>query len=132
MKRLNHLLGLQLELDTRDIDCLPEGEAHDFGRLQATAARLRADHRAHSLSDARSSVLSADLRVAGVRSLPEISPAQSISRLLAREIGRASAFGDGGARPPHQAGGNPRAGRQVSPELAHEILALLPAPRNGG
>ena len=48
-------------------------------------AGLRADHGANPLPAARSSVAAADLCLAGLRSLPEISRAQRFLNVLARE-----------------------------------------------
>src|ERR1700752_4751194 len=56
-----------------------------FRRLPETSAGLRSDDGADSLSDAGSPVAAADLRLAELRSVPEVSSAAGLSRILAGE-----------------------------------------------
>src|SRR5262249_358471 len=77
---------------------------HHVPRPSAPARRLRPHDRANSLSAARSSVLAADLRLAGLRPLPALSGAQPLPRLLARNLGRPLALGDRRALAADQAG----------------------------
>src|SRR5215470_3436228 len=75
-----------------------------FRRLPETSAGLRSDDGADSLSDAGSPVVAADLRLAELRSVSEISGATGLSRLLAGKARGAAVLGDGGAFAADQAG----------------------------
>src|SRR3984893_5518026 len=59
-----------------------------FRGLPETGAGLRADDGAYSLSDARSSLAFADLRLAKLRSVSEFSGAEGLSFVLATEARR--------------------------------------------
>src|SRR5215471_2850943 len=91
--------------------CAPAREAwHDFAggdclrRLSKTGDGVRADDGANPLPDAGSPRAAADLRLAELRSVPEISGAAGLPRLLAGETGRTAVLGHRGAFPPDQAG----------------------------
>ena len=75
-----------------------------FERLQTATRGLRTDHRANPVSPPRPSVAAADLRLAELRSVPEISRAAALPGLLGREARRAAALGDGRTLPADQAG----------------------------
>src|ERR1044071_2032469 len=77
----------------------PDGQR----RLPAPACRLRVDHRAHLLPAPGPSMAAPVLRVAGVRSLPEIPGIAAVSRLLEEVARRCASFGDGRAFGTHQA-----------------------------
>src|ERR1044072_173818 len=88
-----------------------------FQRVQETDGRLRADNRPDPVPDARSSVAAANVRLAELRPVPEISRAATVSRLLDREARGAAAFGAGRALPVDQAGRVESDRRRVSAEL---------------
>src|SRR6185437_8510296 len=71
-----------------------------FRRLPETGAGLRAHDGAHSLSDAGSSLVAADLCLAELRSVSEISGTPGFSGLLAAEARWTLVLGD---RSPFQA-----------------------------
>src|SRR5258708_13704413 len=71
-----------------------------FQGLPPPARGLWSDHRANPLSASRSSLSAADLRLAGLRPLPEISRAQPVSRLLARAAPPPAAFAPAPPSPP--------------------------------
>src|SRR5689334_7196840 len=78
----------------------PDGQR----RLPAPACRLRIDHRAHLLPAPGPSLAASVLRVAGIRSLPEIPGIAAISGFLEEVAGRRTPFGDGRAFGSHQTG----------------------------
>src|SRR5258708_32943261 len=73
-----------------------------FRGLQTSAARIWFDHGANPLPAARPSVPAADLRLAGLRSLSEISGTQSVPYILARNPRGAVALGHRRAFAAHQ------------------------------
>src|SRR5215813_1921353 len=75
-----------------------------FRRLPETSAGLRSDDGGDSLSDAGSPVVAADLRLAELRSVSEISGAAGLSRLLAGKARGAAVLRDGRAFAADQAG----------------------------
>src|SRR5262245_8411788 len=79
---------------------------------------LRADHGAHLLPPPRSPLAAAELRLAGLRSLPELPAAAEIPPVLAAEAGRAAALGDGRALAADPSGGNAHPRRRVPPPLS--------------
>src|SRR5882757_6241011 len=84
-----------------------------FRRLPETGAGLRADDGADSLPDAGSPVFAANLRLAELRSLSEISGAEGFSRLLAGKAGGTVVLGHRGAFQADQAGRTARRRRRV-------------------
>src|SRR6516165_18425 len=75
-----------------------------FRRLPETGAGLRADDGGDPLSDAGSSLTAADLCLAELRSVSEISGAAGLPLLLANEARGPLVQGDGGAFEADQAG----------------------------
>src|SRR4051812_3987960 len=100
-------------------------QAIRFRGLQTSTARIRFDHRANSLPAARPSVPAADLRLAGLRSVSEISGAQSVPYILARNLGGAAALGHRRAFATDQARRDPRGERRIR-------LALIAEPVERG
>src|SRR5229473_1201946 len=86
-------------------------------RFSTPARRLRSDDGANPLPASRSSLLAANLRLAGLRSLPAISGAQPLSGVLAREARGTALFGDGRPFAPDQARRNPGGERRVPAAL---------------
>src|SRR6478752_2834657 len=74
-----------------------------FRGLPETGAGLRADDGANSLPDARSSLAAANLCLAELRSVSEISGTEGFSFLLAGEAGRTAVLGNGRALQTDQA-----------------------------
>src|ERR1700739_4876139 len=64
-----------------------------FRGFSETRAGIRADDGRDPLSDAGSSLAAADLCLAELRSVPEISGAAGLPAILANEVGRAALFG---------------------------------------
>ena len=85
--------------------------------LQAPAPGVRVDDGANPLSAARSSFPAADLCLAGLRSVPEIPRAQSVSSILAGNPRGTAAFGDCRAFAADPAGRNSLGERRVRPAL---------------
>src|SRR5215470_1541484 len=83
-----------------------------FRRLPETSAGLRSDDGADSLSDAGSSVAAADLRLAELRSVSEISGAAGFPRVLAGKARGPALFGPRRALQADQARGAPRRRRR--------------------
>src|SRR5215831_19464633 len=75
-----------------------------FRQLPETGVGLRTDDGRDSLSDAGSSLAAADLRLAELRSVSEISGAAGFSHVLAGEARRPLVQGDGGTLEADQAG----------------------------
>src|ERR1700761_5594215 len=84
-----------------------------FRRLPETGAWIWADHGRDPLPYAGSSLAAADLRLAELRSVSEISGAEGFPEVLGREAGRAAVQGDSGAFQADQAGGASRRRRRV-------------------
>src|SRR5882757_10828228 len=89
-----------------------------FRRFPETGAGLRADDGANSLSVAGSSLAAADLRLAELRSVSEISRAQGLFGVLAGEARWPLVFGHGGAFQADQAGRAARRGWRVQAALS--------------
>src|SRR4029079_7702695 len=66
-----------------------DGECFRCRRLQDTARRIRTEDRRNTLSSSRSPMAAAKLCLAELRSLPEFSRAERLSRLLAGKAGGA-------------------------------------------
>src|ERR1700760_3366097 len=66
-----------------------------FRRLPEAGAGIRADHGRDPLPDAGSSLAAADLCLAELRSVSEISGAEGFPAVLGREAGRAAVPRDG-------------------------------------
>src|SRR5436309_2431108 len=64
-----------------------------FRGFPETGAGLRADDGANSVSHARPSIAAANLRLAELRSLPEISGIVQVLVVLATIVGRSAIFG---------------------------------------
>src|SRR3954453_14234948 len=88
-----------------------------FGRFPETAAGLRNDDGADSLSDAGSSLAAPDLRLAGLRHVSEISGAEGFPGVLAGKARRTASIGDSGALQADQAGRVARGRRRVPAAL---------------
>src|SRR5882724_11606078 len=103
-----------------------------FERLQTTTGWLRADHRANPVPSPRPPMAAADLRLAELRSVPEISRVAALPGLLGREARRAAALGDGRPLPADQAGRAQGDRRRVQAELIFVIVAVVAtaAPRS--
>src|SRR5262245_31437694 len=84
-----------------------------FRRLPETSAGLRSDDGADSVSDAGSSVAAANIRLAELRSVSEISGAAGFPRVLAGKARRAAVLGHGSAFAADQAGRVARGERRV-------------------
>src|SRR6202035_2339476 len=88
-----------------------------FRGFPETGAGLRADDGANSVSDAGSSLAFANLRLAELRSVPEISGTEGFSQVLGRAAGRSVVLGDGGAFQADQARRTARRRRRVPAAL---------------
>src|SRR6476620_10049303 len=88
-----------------------------FRRFPEAGGRLRADDGANPLSVAGSSFAAADLRLAELRSVSEISGAAGFPGLLAGEARGAAVLGHGGAFQADQAGRTARRRRRLPPAL---------------
>src|SRR4051812_49295279 len=88
-----------------------------FRRFPETAFGLRADDGANSLSDARSSLASPDLRLAELRHVSDISGAEGFRGVVAGEARRSAPFGDRRAFQADQAGRAARRGWRVPAAL---------------
>src|SRR5882757_4237256 len=88
-----------------------------FRGLPEAGAGLRADDGANSLSHAGSSLAAADLCLAELRSVSEISGAEGFPRLLAGKAGGAVVLGHGRAFQADQAGRAARGRRRVPAAL---------------
>src|SRR5260370_36624979 len=100
-------------------------QAIRFRGLQTSTARIRFDYGANPLPAARPSVPAADLRLAGLRSLSEISRAQSVPYILARNPRGAAALGHRRAFAAHQTRRDPIGERRIR-------LALIADPAERG
>src|SRR5215472_13515253 len=100
-----------------------DGGRHDFAgwgclrRLPETGAGIWTDDGRDPLQDAGSSLDPADLRLAELRSVSEISGAEGFSAILAGEAGRSAVPGDGCAFQTDQACGASRRRRRVPAAL---------------
>src|SRR4051812_33423407 len=74
-----------------------------FGRFPETAAGLRNDDGADSLSDAGSSLAAPDLRLAGLRHVSEISGGEGFPGVLGGKAPRTASLGYKGALQGYQA-----------------------------
>src|SRR6202012_4373184 len=92
-----------------------------FRRLPETSAGLRADDGGNSLPDAGSSLAAANLRLAELRSVPEISGAAGFPRLLAGETRGAALGGPRRAFQADQAGRTARGGRRIPVALIRDL-----------
>src|SRR5262245_49052001 len=90
-----------------------------FRRFPEAVAGVRADDGANPLPNAGSSLVAADLCLAELRSLPEISGASGFPRVLAGEARGPAVFGHGNAFQADQAGRAPRCSRRLSVALRH-------------
>src|SRR5580692_11411309 len=88
-----------------------------FRGFPETGAGLRADDGANSVSDAGSSLAFANLHLAKLRSVPEISGSEGFSQVLGRAPGRSVVLGDGGPFQADQAGRTARRRRRVPAAL---------------
>src|SRR6202012_5672470 len=88
-----------------------------FRRLPEAGVGLWAHDSADSVSDARSSFVAADLCLAELRSVSEISGADRFPRLLGGEAGRTVVLGHRGAFQADQAGRVARRRRRVPAAL---------------
>src|SRR5438067_7294783 len=88
-----------------------------FRRFPEAGAGLRADDGANSVSDAGSPVVAANLRLAELRSVSEISGTEGFSRLLAGKARRAAVLRHRGAFQADQAGRIARRRRRVQAAL---------------
>src|SRR5271157_1716420 len=79
-----------------------------FARLSPAARRLRTDYGQHPLPAAGSSLAVTDLRLAGLRSLPEVSRVEQIPQFLVGEARGPAALGHRGTCALDQAGRDPR------------------------
>src|SRR5690242_17804408 len=91
-----------------------------FRGFSEAGAGLRADDGADSLPDAGPSIVTADLCLAELRSVSEISGAQRFPALLAGEARRPAALGHGGPFQADQARRTARRRRRVPPALMME------------
>src|SRR5689334_9237533 len=89
-----------------------------FRRLPEAGKRLRADDGADSLPHAGSSLAAADLCLAELRPVPEISRAPGLLALLAGKAGRPAVLGHRRAFQADQAGGASRRRRRVPSALS--------------
>src|SRR5215510_9420918 len=89
-----------------------------FRRLPEASAGLRSDDGADSVSDAGSPVAAADLRLAELRSVPEIPGAAGLSRFLAGKARGTAVLRHGRAFAADQARRTARGERGVSVALA--------------
>src|SRR4051794_24105347 len=92
-----------------------------FRRFPETGAGLRADDGADSVSDAGSPIVAANLRLAELRSVSEISGAEGFPRLLGGKARRAAVLRHRGAFPADQAGRAARRRRRVQAALRRQI-----------
>src|SRR5512144_703693 len=90
-----------------------------FRRFPEAGAGLRADDGANSVSDAGSSLIAADLCLAELRSISEISGAEGFPRLLAGEARWTAVLGDGRALQADQASRTARRRRRVQAALSY-------------
>src|SRR6266403_5676990 len=88
-----------------------------FRRFPEAGAGLRADDGANSVSDAGSSRVLADLRLAKLRSVSEIPGAQGLPGVLAAKARRPVILGHRRAFQADQAGGAPCGRRRVQAAL---------------
>src|ERR1700686_1676679 len=88
-----------------------------FRGFPEAGAGLRADDGANSVSDAGSSLASANLRLAELLSVSEISQAEGFPCLLGRAAGRSFVLGDGGPFQADQARRTARRRRRVPAAL---------------
>src|SRR5215475_15338620 len=96
-----------------------------FGRLPETGVGVRADDGRDPLSDAGSSLAAADLCLAELRSVPEISGAAGLPAVLAGEAGRAAVLGARRAFQADQARGTARRRRRVPAALIWRHRTIL-------
>src|SRR5689334_11594943 len=93
------------------------GGQNDLAGLHQAGGRLWPDHGPHSLPPAGPPPLPADLCLAGLRSVAEISGAAALPRLLVLLPGGPAPFGDRCAFPADQARRTACGGRRVPPAL---------------
>src|SRR5581483_3435543 len=90
--------------------------------VSQSARRLWIDHRQHLVPASRSPMAAADLCLAGLRSLPELSGAEQIPQFLAGEARGSAALGNGGPRQADPPGRNPLRRRRVPAALKSAAL----------
>src|SRR5882672_4449195 len=88
-----------------------------FRGFPEASAGLWADDGANSVSHAGSSLAAANIYLAELRSVPEISGAEGLSRLLGRKARRSAVLGHGGAFQADQAGRATRRRRRLQAAL---------------
>src|SRR5204863_3621759 len=107
-----------------------------FRRFPEASAGLRSDDGANSLSNARSSVAAADIRLAELRHVSEIPGAAGFPRFLAGKARGAAVLCHRGAFAADQAGGASRRERSVSAALRRRfpffVLASPDQRKAGG
>src|SRR5438105_14584682 len=96
-----------------------------FRRFPEAGVGLRADDGANSVSDAGSSLAAANLCLAELRSVPEISGLEGFPRLLAGKVGGAVVLGHCGAFQADQTHRTPRRRRRVSAALIRRWAKAL-------
>src|ERR1019366_1245971 len=103
-----------------------------FRGFQETGAGLWADDGANSVSHAGSSLAAANLHLAELRSVPEISSAEGFSQLLGEVAGGTVVLGDSGPLQADQARRTARRRRRVPAALSQISArgkgALAPRP----
>src|SRR5258705_3576522 len=92
-----------------------------FRRLSEAGAGLRADDGATPVSDARSPVVAANLRLAKLRSVSEIPGAEGFSGVLGGKARRTAVLRHRGAFQADQAGRTARRRRRVQAALSRAI-----------
>src|SRR5471030_344360 len=92
-----------------------------FRGLSEAGAGLRADDGANSLPDAGSSLVAANLRLAKLRSVPEISGAEGFPLVLGGKTRRTVVLRDGGPFQADQARRTARRRRRIPAALKKQI-----------
>src|SRR3954469_19163032 len=92
-----------------------------FRRFPEALSGLWSDDGSNSLSNAGSSLVAADLCLAKLRSVSEVSGAEGFSQLLAGKAGRSAVFGHGGPFQADQAGRAARRRRRVQAALISQV-----------
>src|ERR1700733_6289468 len=100
-----------------------------FRGFSEAGAGLWADDGANSVSHAGSSFAAANLCLAELRSVPEISGVEGFSQLLGKVAGGTVVFGDGGAFQADQAGRTARRRRRVPAALKRSQISEGEAKR---
>src|SRR5665647_488428 len=103
-----------------------------FRGFQETGAGLRADNGGNSVSDAGSSVVVANLRLAKLRSVSEFSGAEGFSLLLAAEARRPALRGHRRALQADQACRTARRRRRVPAALIRILVGWAKARSSAG